>query len=92
MTAEPVVCRRLQADDKVDIATFLRVSYSCVLPRGSGDRVLRPCCGSVEPEEAPRRLKAGMGGYSLPIVLVARLGVDEGQQGRGIGSALLIDA
>jgi GNAT superfamily N-acetyltransferase len=49
--------------------------------------------GQVEPTEAPARLSKGMGRYPIPVVLLlARLGVSLGYQGRGIGRGLLQDA
>jgi GNAT superfamily N-acetyltransferase len=48
--------------------------------------------GSIEPEEAPARVAAGTGRYPIPVVVLARLGVDVSEQGRGLGTALLRDA
>lgn len=45
--------------------------------------------GSVEPSEAPERVTKGAGRYRIPVVLLARLGVDLGEQGRGLGKALM---
>lgn len=47
---------------------------------------------SVKPEEAPRRLLKGAGRSPIPVVLLARLGVDTGAQGQGLGAALVKDA
>ena len=48
--------------------------------------------GSIEHAEAPPRLTKGVGRYPVPVVVLTRLGVDVGQQGRGVGSALVRDA
>jgi GNAT superfamily N-acetyltransferase len=48
--------------------------------------------GSVEPADAPSRVTAGAGRYRVPVVLLTRLGVDRGEQGQGLGRALLRDA
>lgn len=48
--------------------------------------------GSVINAEASRRLTAGAGGYDIPVVILTRLGVDVGVQGRGLGRALVVDA
>jgi GNAT superfamily N-acetyltransferase len=48
--------------------------------------------GSVEPEKAPRRVRAGMGRYAIPVILLARLAVDDAEQKKGLGRALLKDA
>jgi len=46
----------------------------------------------VEPSATSARLAAGQGGQLIPVILLARLAVDEPWQGRGIGEAVLIDA
>ncbi len=48
--------------------------------------------GSIEHAEAPPRLTKGVGRYPVPVVVLTRLGVDVGERGRGVGSALVRDA
>ena len=48
--------------------------------------------GSVGREETPRRVAEGLGRYPVPVILLARLAVDAGEQGRGLGGGLLKDA
>ena len=48
--------------------------------------------GSIQHAEAPPRLTKGVGRYPVPVVILARLGVDLEEQGRGLGSALVRDA
>ncbi|MBN2024980.1 MAG: GNAT family N-acetyltransferase [Pirellulales bacterium] len=48
--------------------------------------------GSVRREETPQRIAHGLGQYPVPVVLLARLGVDLTEQGHGLGGALLKDA
>ena len=48
--------------------------------------------GHVTQEEAPSRLTKGLARHPVPIMLLARLGVDRRWQGQGIGKALLKDA
>ncbi len=48
--------------------------------------------GSVLRAEAPARFVRGLPAYPVGIVLLARLAVDRGGQGRGVGSRLLADA
>ena len=48
--------------------------------------------GSVSPEESPPRITKGLGRYSVPIILLARLAVDKSEQGSGLGKAMLKDA
>ena len=45
--------------------------------------------GSVEPSDASPRITRGTGRYPVPVILLARLGVDLGEQGHGLGRALL---
>ncbi len=47
--------------------------------------------GSVEPSEAPERGTKGASRFRIPVVLLARLGVDLGEQGVGLGKALMKD-
>ncbi len=42
-------------------------------------------------ESAPLRLEQGAGRYPQPVALLARLGVDECHERRGLGAALLCD-
>ena len=48
--------------------------------------------GSVEPADAPPRVTTGVGRYRMPVVLLTRLGVHTGEQGRGLRRALLKEA
>jgi GNAT superfamily N-acetyltransferase len=48
--------------------------------------------GQVEHENAAERLTKGLARHPVPIMLLARLAVDHGWHGRGIGKALLRDA
>jgi GNAT superfamily N-acetyltransferase len=47
--------------------------------------------GSVEVANAPARVAKGMARYPVPVVILARLGVDRSEQGHGLGRALLKD-
>jgi GNAT superfamily N-acetyltransferase len=49
------------------------------------------CMASIAVEDAPERLRRGAGRYPQPVALLARLGVDVGHEGHGIGAALLVD-
>lgn len=48
--------------------------------------------GQIDSLEAPDRVRKGMGAYPIPVVILARLAVDLGQHGRGIGVGLLQEA
>jgi GNAT superfamily N-acetyltransferase len=48
--------------------------------------------GQVARDDAPGRLTKGLARHPAPILLLARLAVDLGWRGRGVGSALLKDA
>lgn len=49
------------------------------------------CMAQLDLAAAPERLKKGAGRYPQPIALLARLGVDSGHEGKGLGAGLLID-
>jgi GNAT superfamily N-acetyltransferase len=46
----------------------------------------------VEYAVAPDRLRKGLARHPVPVILLARLAVDRGSQGIGLGAALLRDA
>jgi Predicted acetyltransferase len=48
--------------------------------------------GQVDTVEAPERIRAGMGRFPLPVVILARLAVSQGSQGCGLGVGMLQDA
>lgn len=48
--------------------------------------------GSVEPEAAAPRVLKGMARHPVPVMILARLAVDQKHQGMGLGRALLKDA
>ncbi len=48
--------------------------------------------GSVLRSDAPRQLVRGLPGYPVGVALLARLAVDAGRQGEGLGSLLLAEA
>lgn len=48
--------------------------------------------GDVSHGDAPERLAKGLPRYPVPILLLARLAVDQTWQGRGLGAALVGDA
>lgn len=48
--------------------------------------------GSVVHAAAPNRVTRGLARHPVPVMILARLAVDHGQQGRGLGRALLKDA
>lgn len=48
--------------------------------------------GSVQREDSPSRALKGMARHPVPVMILARLGVDRSNQGSGVGKALLKDA
>ena len=48
--------------------------------------------GSVHKHENPERVAKGLANHPIGVVLLARLAVDQTQQGKGLGKALLFDA
>jgi len=49
------------------------------------------CMAQMTIDAAPARLRKGAGRYPQPVALLARLGVDAGHEGQGLGAALLQD-
>ena len=49
------------------------------------------CMASIAVSDAPTRMRRGAGRYPQPVALLARLGVDLGHEGRGLGAGLLRD-
>lgn len=49
------------------------------------------CMASVSIGDVPARMRRGVGRYPQPVALLARLGVDIGHEGQGLGTALLQD-
>jgi GNAT superfamily N-acetyltransferase len=50
------------------------------------------CMAQLELIDSPARLRKGAGQYPQPVALLARLGVDNEHERRGLGAALLADA
>ena len=48
--------------------------------------------GEVRPEEAPERISKGLANHPIPVMVLARLAVARGNQGKGLGAGLLKDA
>jgi GNAT superfamily N-acetyltransferase len=48
--------------------------------------------GSVRRDESPARVAKGLANHPIGVILLARLAVDRGEQGTGLGKALLADA
>jgi GNAT superfamily N-acetyltransferase len=48
--------------------------------------------GSVDREVAPSRVTKGLAHHPVPVMILARLAVDQGHQRRGLGQVLLRDA
>ena len=49
------------------------------------------CMAQLTAAAVPERLRKGAARYPQPVALLARLGVDSGHEGRGLGAALLRD-
>ena len=47
---------------------------------------------SISPADASARVLKGQGRYPVPVILMARFAVDQGEQGKGYGRALFRDA
>ncbi len=65
-----------------------------VVQRLTDDRVVgyvALAAASINPDDAPARLQRGIGRHPIPMILLARLGVDVSEQRRGLGSGILRD-
>lgn len=47
---------------------------------------------SARREESPARVAKGLAGHPVPVILLARLAVDQGEKRKGLGAGLLRDA
>ena len=66
---------------------------TCVVVEG--DRVVgyfSLAVGQADAMEVPDRIRKGMGGYPIPVVILARLAVSLKDQGKGIGIGMLQEA
>jgi GNAT superfamily N-acetyltransferase len=48
--------------------------------------------GHVAYDDAPERLAKGLPRHPVPVIILARLAVDQNWQGKGLGAALVVDA
>jgi GNAT superfamily N-acetyltransferase len=48
--------------------------------------------GSVDQESAPDRVRKGQSRHPIPVILLARLALDQSVHGQGLGKHLLLDA
>ena len=60
--------------------------------RGDGVGYFSLTMGSVLRAEAPTKFVRGLPAYPVGMVLLARLAVDQSEQGRGVGATLLAEA
>jgi GNAT superfamily N-acetyltransferase len=77
-------------------ALHLHTSASTVRRREEGEtRVIgyySLAAASAEYETVPARIAKGLAQHPIPLTLLARLAVDQEEQGSGIGAGLLKDA
>lgn len=76
----------LQAQQSGSAQTFVALSDETVI--GYYSLVV----GEVRHAEAPDRVGKGMPRFPIPLMVLARLAVDHGWQGRRIGAGLMLDA
>lgn len=76
----------LAAQEMDSARTFVLVRHDAVLGYFS------LTMGSVLRADAPAKLVRGLPAYPVGMVLLARLAVDQREQGRGLGAMLLADA
>jgi GNAT superfamily N-acetyltransferase len=73
-------------------ASTARVYVSCPAGERTVVGYYALTAGSVAHEAASARVLRGAGSHPIPVILLARLGVDLVEQGHGLGRALLRDA
>lgn len=88
---------------KADLNQFLQ-RYALVNQKANSAQTYVCCCdshvvgfyslavGSVNPDSAPTRVTKGLARHAVPVMILARLAVDQEHQGNGLGKALLKDA
>lgn len=74
-----------------DLNLFLH-RYALVNQRASSAQTYVSCVGGVGFDDAPHRVVKGLVRHRVPVMLLARLGVDQRFQRQGLGRALLKDA
>ncbi len=67
-------------------------NYVCCDGKGAVKGFYSLTYGQLTPDELPPKITKGGGKYPIPVMLLARLGVDKEYQGVKLGSALLKDA
>lgn len=88
---QPALNQFLQRHALVSQKSNSAQSYVCCL----GDDVVAfysLTVGSVAPQNAPVRAMKGQARHPVPVMLLARLAVDQAHQRQGLGQALLKDA
>lgn len=67
-------------------------NYVCCDSKGAVKGFYSLTYGQLMPDELPREITKGGGKYPVPVMILARLGVDKKYQGIKLGKALLKDA
>jgi GNAT superfamily N-acetyltransferase len=69
------------------------ISQTYIAARGSGIAGYHTLVvGHVTHDEAPVRLAKGIPRHPIPVIILARLAVDQAWRGKGLGAALVTDA
>lgn len=72
-------------------AGSVRVLVTALVDSGEVAGYYAWCMASVDLAGLPARMRKGVGRYPQPVALLARLGVDERHEGRGLGAGLFRD-
>ena len=89
--AQPALNQFLQRYALVNQKANSAQTYVCC----QADRVVgfySLAAGSADPESVPPRVMKGLARHPVPVLILARLAVDQNHQGKGLGKALLKDA
>lgn len=92
---QPALNQYLQRYALINQAAGMAHTYVCCDTRTLAPSVVAwysLCVASVEPVAAPARLRRGVARHPVPVMLLARLAVDQRFQGQGLGRAILKDA
>ncbi len=89
--AQPALNQFLQRYALVNQKANSAQTYVCC----QADRVVgfySLAAGSADPVSVPPRVMKGLARHPVPVLILARLAVDQNHQGKGLGKALLKDA
>jgi len=88
---QPALNQFLQRHALVNLKANSAQTYVCAC-QGRVVGYYSLAVGSVDPQAAPLRVIKGLARHPVPVMILARLAVDQSHQHKGLGRALLKDA